>query len=61
MDRTTFENAARQQNLAAAARRAEARATNAPCVIVEMFAFGATPYCTAHGVMGACEFSAVKS
>lgn len=60
MDRIEFEVAAKQQNAAAAQRRSDARANGAPCAVVTMFAFGGTPYCTTHGVMGVCSFGGGK-
>lgn len=59
MNRSEFEAAARRQNEEAAARRAEARETAAPCVVVPMFAFN-SEWCSAHGVMGPCPFGEAK-
>lgn len=61
MDRSQFEAAAQQQNDVVATRRADARASHAPCSLVPILAFGGTDYCTAHGVMGECTYGSPEA
>ena len=55
--RQKFEQSCAEQNRKAAERVASARATGAACVVTPMLAFGGTPYCTTHRVMGPCPFA----
>ena len=56
MTRAEFDRACAAQNAERAAERAKARESAAPCVVVDMLAFGGAPYCTTHGVMGQCPY-----
>jgi hypothetical protein len=55
-NRGEFDKAMRGQNDNHAKTRAEARANATACDVETMFAFGGTPYCRSHGVMGPCPY-----
>jgi len=56
MTRSEFEKEARRQNAERGIERAKARTERKPCEVEIMFAFGGTPYCRTHGVMGPCPY-----
>lgn len=56
MNRTEFEQAARQQNIDRANEVKTARETGKPCQIEVMLAFGGVEYCRTHRVMGTCTY-----
>lgn len=56
MTRNEFEKAMAEQRTDHAKERAAARRGATACDVVTMYAFGGTPYCRAHGVMGPCPY-----
>jgi hypothetical protein len=56
MIRSEFARAAREQNDRRDIEICEARRRALPCDVETMLAFGGTPYCRSHGVMGPCPY-----